>query len=499
MCRARSSNLLRTITILLIICCCCLSAQGKYGGGSGTPEDPYQIWDANDMQAIGADANDWDKCYKLMADIDLSAYSGEEFAIIGCSGYCYSIELPFSGIFDGNDHTISNFTYSSTDKNYVGLFRFVNGEITNLGLINAEVDASTECRAAVGSLVGLNRGTITNCYAEGSNLSVCRIVGGLVGWNEGTITNCDTKEGRVIGDSSVGGLVGWNYGTIIDCNATDNIIESRFVGGGLVGGNFSTIIRCYATNNVTGNEAVGGLVGRNSKSSIITNSYAAGSIIGETSVGGLAGSNWHGTITHCYAAGSVTGQDYAVGGLVGQNDGGIITHCYATGSIAGRAVLGGLVGQNLESGTIINCYATGSVLGQYIVGGLVGLNDYDSEIINCYATGSVWEQQYYIAGGLVGSNSYCYHGRCYHGTIISSYWDTQTSERDTSDGGTGKTTAQMHLQLTFQDWDFINVWDIGENQTYPYLRTVPAGDINKDRIVNFLDLCIVSEQWMKEP
>ena len=25
----------------------------KYGGGSGTGEDPYQIWDANDFNEIG--------------------------------------------------------------------------------------------------------------------------------------------------------------------------------------------------------------------------------------------------------------------------------------------------------------------------------------------------------------------------------------------------------------------------------------------------------------
>jgi len=30
-----------------------------------------------------------------------------------------------------------------------------------------------------------------------------------------------------------------------------------------------------------------------------------------------------------------------------------------------------------------------------------------------------------------------------------------------------------------------------------YLRHYPAGDINEDRIVNFLDLCIIAEQWMK--
>ena len=62
----------------------------------------------------------------------------------------------------------------------------------------------------------------------------------------------------------------------------------------------------------------------------------------------------------------------------------------------------------------------------------------------------------------------------------------------------GKTTAHMKQQSTFTDWDLINVWNIGENQTYPYLRTHGASDINKDNITNFLDLCIVAEQWCEE-
>lgn len=36
-------------------------------------------------------------------------------------------------------------------------------------------------------------------------------------------------------------------------------------------------------------------------------------------------------------------------------------------------------------------------------------------------------------------------------------------------------------------------------QTYPCLRTVSPGDINKDRITNFLDMSILSNQWLKEP
>lgn len=65
------------------------------------------------------------------------------------------------------------------------------------------------------------------------------------------------------------------------------------------------------------------------------------------------------------------------------------------------------------------------------------------------------------------------------------------------DNSYGKTTAEIKQQFTFEGWDFIKVWDIGEGQTYPYLRTHLAGDVNKDGIVNFLDLCILAGQWME--
>jgi hypothetical protein len=59
------------------------------------------------MNAIGAIPNDWDRHFRLMADIDLSAYTGTRFNIIGLD-----IDHCFTGVFDGNGHTISNFTYS---------------------------------------------------------------------------------------------------------------------------------------------------------------------------------------------------------------------------------------------------------------------------------------------------------------------------------------------------------------------------------------------------
>ena len=40
-------------------------AWGQYGGGSGTEEDPYQIWTAEQMNAIGANEGDWDRHLNL--------------------------------------------------------------------------------------------------------------------------------------------------------------------------------------------------------------------------------------------------------------------------------------------------------------------------------------------------------------------------------------------------------------------------------------------------
>ena len=85
------------------------SAQGKYGGGTGEPNDPYLIYTADQMNAIGADSNDWDKHFKLTADIYLGGYTGTSFNIIGPN-----LTTPFTGVFDGNDHTVSNFIYNST-------------------------------------------------------------------------------------------------------------------------------------------------------------------------------------------------------------------------------------------------------------------------------------------------------------------------------------------------------------------------------------------------
>ena len=119
-----------------------------------------------------------------------------------------------------------------------------------------------------------------------------------------------------------------------------------------------------------------------------------------------------------------------------------------------------MIGLNNRGSIIIDCYATGDVSGKYKVGGLVGDNtwpSYGGYIARCYSTGHVTGN----GGGLVGYN---YMG----GITYDSYWDTQTSGKTSSKGGTGKTNALMMQQTTFAGWDFDEIWDIDEGQSYPY-------------------------------
>ncbi len=309
-----TSRILRRIPLLIVVCVIRFPAQAQYGGGSGTAEDPYLIYTAEQMNAIGANLR---KHFKLMADIDLSSYTGTDFNLIG------TWDNAFWGVFDGNDHTILNFSYKyRVDRDATALFSGVGpwGRIKDLALIGPNVDAGAG--ENVGALAGHNMGTITGCYAHGGSVSGRNYVGGLVGDNVGTIINC-YFTGSVSGDKA-----GYS--------------ASRYVGG-LVGFCGGTITNCYATAVVTGDEQVGGLAGNGST---ITESYASGSVSGSGYVGGLAGYGG-GTMTNCYSLASVSGYEW-VGGLVGLNGGtysvSTITNCYASGTVTGTKNVGGLVG-----------------------------------------------------------------------------------------------------------------------------------------------------------
>ena len=233
--------------------------------------------------------------------------------------------------------------------------------------------------------------------------------------------------------------------------------------------------------DITGKSNVGALAGKIYWADA-KRCYSTGSVSGTGNVGGLVG--YHGVaglFIDCYSTAEVHGTTY-VGGLIGENsDCGNISQCYATGDVFGTTGVGGLVGrQDFSSPSITDCYSRGSVTGDTYVGGLVGKNG-EANITSSYSTGNVTGNS--DTGGLAGYNS---------GSISNCFWDTETSGMSTSQGGTGKTTAEMKDAATFTDlgtagldspWDFAldphddvsgnDYWSIDQtgtnNQGYPYL------------------------------
>ncbi len=269
----------------------------------------------------------------------------------------------------------------------------------------------------------------------------------------GGITNLGVVNATVTGHEWVGGLVALSVGAVNNSYSVASVNGTDYVGG-LVGSNGGTVSNSYSIGNVTGNESVGGLVGGNA-----------------------------GIVSKCHSTGSVTGDD-RIGGLVGGN-GGVVNDCHFTGNVAGYERVGGLVGENVYKNvhiygtvsTVSNSYSAGSVTGDQSAGGLVGENW--GTVSNSYSTASVTGEVY--VGGLIGLN---YENG--YGIVNNSFWDTETSGRATSDGGTGKTTAEMQDIATFSGagWDIIAVsagstnityiWNIVDNVTYPFLSWEPV-------------------------
>lgn len=254
----------------------------------------------------------------------------------------------------------------------------------------------------------------------------------------GSIKNITLINATVTTGEAARGPLGLNEDTVrcLDVGTVDAV-------GGLVGYNGGTVSNSYFTGNVTGVGNVGGLVGRNDGT--VSNCYAMGNVTGDWNVGGLVGENYDATVIKCYSTGSVTGTS-SVGGLVGENYEGAVRDSYSIASVTGYSEVGGLVGDN--EGTVRNSYSVGSVTGTSSLGGLVGYND--------------------------------------DGTVSNSFWDMETSGQATSDGGTGKTTAELKNIGTFTGagWNIIVVapgstnttyiWNIFDDETYPFLSWQPA-------------------------
>jgi len=316
---------MRRYFLIVLLLALAPRSEARYSGGSGTADDPYLIGTTQDMADLAASVDDWNRCFRQTADLDMNDLPDDVPCMIGTE------DFPFGGVFDGDGRIIANFTCTYQGANGIGLFgqvRNYHAEIRNVVLVDPNVSAPAV--EYVGALVGRVR--------------------------NGSVRNCRVVRARVAGHMGVGGLIGWNQGAIADCSAT---------------------------GIVTGALSVGGLVGVTFWGDAVTNCHTDAIVTGTKRVGGFAGNCSLAEIHFCSAGGPAEGQE-DIGGFVGCSEGGIVTNSYATGSAAGSMCIGGFVGRNNLScdcshgalpSEVIQCYATGCVRGDSFIGGLVGLND----------------------------------------------------------------------------------------------------------------------------
>ncbi len=228
------------------------------------------------------------KTVNLVADVDLDNI---EWSPIGSS------KQPFSGTFDGQNHTVKNLKITGK-KSDVGFFGFTTGgHVMNLVVENASVSGYLNAGVVAGT-------PYTSKY---TNITV-----------KGDVT--------VDGFSYVGGVFGKNaYANLTDITVNAN--EGSYVKAE------SDIYRTY----------VGGVVGFMGEGNITVKNVASNiDVIGSTcDVGGVTGIAHYGnTFINCQSSGDVTltSNDLEIGGIAGvwmNNAAGAVTfeNCAFTGTL----------------------------------------------------------------------------------------------------------------------------------------------------------------------
>ena len=212
-------------------------------GVSIDTEGNYHIYNAAGLQwvteqvntmeyYVNQSANIFDgKTVFIENDIDLG---GAEWRPIG--DYAFS-RTSFNGVFDGKNHTISNFqiteavrwTEKVTEASF-GFFGNVKGTIKNLTIKNATVipEGGRYSAALVGRLH--NGGRVENCHVVESSVTISHWqVGGLVGQNNnGNISGCSVVGSTITGYAAVGAIVGMDMTagehTIENCRVENNAL-----------------------------------------------------------------------------------------------------------------------------------------------------------------------------------------------------------------------------------------------------------------------------------
>ena len=387
--------------ILLTLACILTfygSIQAQFSGsGSGTEEDPYRIFNAEQLNQVRNFTSN-NVYFSLEADIDMTDWIAENNPSQGW--------LPisnFSGVFKGNGHKITNLMINRPTTDYIGLFGSnFYGSISSVYLLNANYVGNNY----IGGLVAYagNKTTQSSAY----------------------INDC-FFQGKLKGQDYVGGICAYNAY------------------------NYSTFKNCYSFIRIEGNSYCGGIIGY----------------------------DYHGTLTgnYCHAI-SLKGNSYYIGGIVGRGEASTIINSYTTGNIIGNNTTGGIIGYcndlHGDSGLTSVYSNCDKLTGIKNVGGIFGDADYlYSSIVNNVAINKIISanSELYRVGQNDNSSN-----RSWNQTKMFLNDEEQPMPDDSNENGINTGLSALKLKATYQgmSWDFDNIWEIQETETFPYLKTQTA-------------------------
>ena len=258
-------------------------ATGAYDGMTGwyRIESGEQLaWFANKVNSVSGGYNG---NAVLAKDIDLG---NAEWKPMGEPYNFY-----FTGIFDGNGHTIKNLCCEGTT--YQGLFGYSKGTIRNLtvyGDVWMTAGAGGYEANAGGIVAYQNGGRIENCasYVNVTNENDTGRTGGVVAYASGATVGSSYNAGTLTGGKFMAGVVGY-------CSSN------------------STVKDCYNIGTLIGSDGVeedsytfaqmAGIASNPGSSAVISNCYNAGALTNiekYSRVGAILSARGDATLTNCY-------------------------------------------------------------------------------------------------------------------------------------------------------------------------------------------------------
>lgn len=216
--------------------------------GSGTEQDPFLIGSVSELLELSNKVNHAETpenteglVFALSDNIDMSLMEeGVVFNPIGTLAHPFAGKL--KGSYGGQTHVIVNLF---TEGN--GLFGYTasTAVIDGIGIANATI-GDNYAVSNVGGIVGVNLGTVTNCFFYGTVKGINN-VGGLVGINgadggaTGTVSFSYGNGTIIASGTYVGGVVGKNYYQM-NCTYSLSKIEVSYWPGNNYDGNIGGVL-----------------------------------------------------------------------------------------------------------------------------------------------------------------------------------------------------------------------------------------------------------------